>query len=438
VLIRQVALLLARQTEPSAILGKNWVYRFLQRHPELSTGRNKSSEKSRILATIPRQLEGWYTHLAEIIRRYSITYSDIWNIDEIGYQMGHSQKEQVVFSRATGPPISIASSTTGWVSVLECISASGESLMPLVIHRGKSFNKPLDSWFPTSKDCPNWRFGFTEKGWTSNEYSLEWLTQIFLPNTRRGRPLSDTSFWRLLILDGHRSHATGEFIYEYLTNQVSVAYLLPHTSHLYQPCDLGPFSHLKAYFSANLKNFILSGDTQITRAQFNVLYYRTRQHAMIKQYIAAGWRRTGLYPFYPQKVLERDEVAIYRQISRLIRPPQTRTTCTPNGQYEARLVGEALMAKTSRSGKLLVRQLLNAYEKESSVARILFTEIKGHRKRGLDEEESTTAKRLKKQDQLRTWGAQEVLREQGYTNDEIDVYLAALPNRDLIFEMGEE
>jgi len=102
-------------------------------------------------------------------------------MDEIGYQMGHSQKEQVVFSRTTGPAISLTSGSTGWVSVIECISASGDSLIPFIIHRGKNLNKPLDCWFGDYLSLPNWRFSFTAKGWTNNDLSLEWLDTVFLP-----------------------------------------------------------------------------------------------------------------------------------------------------------------------------------------------------------------------------------------------------------------
>ena len=77
-------------------------------------------------------------------------------------------------------------------------------------------------------------------------------------------------------------------------------------------------------------------------------------------------------------------------------PPLTETTSTPNELHKIRLITKALMEKTTRLGKLIVRQLANTYDKAHSVNRILFTELKGHRKRGLDDEESTTVKRLKK------------------------------------------
>src|ERR1700722_9518359 len=65
-----------------------------------------------------------------------------------------------------------------------------------------------------------------------------------------------------------------------MSYQVLIVNLLPHTSHLSQPCDLGPSAHLKSYYSKNLKSFIALGDTQ---------------ESLTAQYILAGWRWSGLY-----------------------------------------------------------------------------------------------------------------------------------------------
>ena len=143
-------------------------------------------------------------------------------MDEIGFQRSHSQREIMVFDRRTGPPLSIASVSTGWVSAIESISAIKDVLMPLVIYRGRKPSQPPDCWCSPSKECPNWRWGFTDKGWTNNEYSIEWLREIFIPQSRRGRPIDDKSYWRLLILDGHGGQYTGQFIFECLINQITV------------------------------------------------------------------------------------------------------------------------------------------------------------------------------------------------------------------------
>ena len=248
-------------------------------------------------------------------------------------------------------------------------------MKPLVIHRGAAPDKPLDRWFPPSPECPHWRWGFTAKGWTNNEHAIEWLKEVFIPQSRRGRDPDDSSYWRLLIVDGHGSHTQGEFIFECLINQVLVVYLLPHTSHLSQPCDLGPFAHLKSYYSKNLKSFIALGDTQVTRARFNVLYHRTRQEGLTAQYILAGWRRSGLYPLDARKVLEKPEVARYRATTPDLAPPQSRLTLTPQDDYEYERIQETLNAKLTRSGRRLQKQLSHAYFRESSARKLLSFEV---------------------------------------------------------------
>lgn len=54
--------------------------------------------------------------------------------------------------------------------------------------------------------------------------------------------------WRLLIIDGHRSHITVEFV-EFCLSVNIITYCLPaHSTHLLQPLDVRLFSPLqKAY-----------------------------------------------------------------------------------------------------------------------------------------------------------------------------------------------
>ena len=76
---------MAQERQPNIRLGKNWIYKFIKRRPELITGRNRPMEASRIEACIPHQLQGWYTHIDAVINRFSISPQDQWNMDEIGF-----------------------------------------------------------------------------------------------------------------------------------------------------------------------------------------------------------------------------------------------------------------------------------------------------------------------------------------------------------------
>ena len=111
----------------------------------------------------------------------------------------------MVFNHTIGPPKAVTTGITAWVSVLEYISIDGRALPSLVIYRGILPSTPFDAWFPPTAECPDWYYGFTKKGWTDNYYSLAWLTEVFLPLTKRG------DNWRILLVNKYRSHLTGEF-----------------------------------------------------------------------------------------------------------------------------------------------------------------------------------------------------------------------------------
>src|SRR5436305_7902572 len=98
-----VAELLAQLNEPNTRLGKNWLSRFINRHPDLKTSCNRGLDLKRITAAIPSQIEGWFTHVDDIVQRFNIHPQDRWNMDKIGYQLSHSQNELGVFDLRTGP-----------------------------------------------------------------------------------------------------------------------------------------------------------------------------------------------------------------------------------------------------------------------------------------------------------------------------------------------
>ena len=70
-----VAEMLAQLNEPNARLGKNWLSRFLDRHPDLKTARNRGLDSKRITAAIPSQIEGWFGHVNDVVQRIDTLHS---------------------------------------------------------------------------------------------------------------------------------------------------------------------------------------------------------------------------------------------------------------------------------------------------------------------------------------------------------------------------
>jgi hypothetical protein len=67
---------LAQLNEPNARLGKNWLSRYLGRHPDLKTARNRGLDSKRIIAAIPSQIEGWFARVNDIVQRFNIHPQD--------------------------------------------------------------------------------------------------------------------------------------------------------------------------------------------------------------------------------------------------------------------------------------------------------------------------------------------------------------------------
>jgi len=122
-------------------------------------------------------------------------------------------------------------------------------IAPFIILKG---DRVSVSWIPPSALELNWYFAASAKGWTNNDRGFEWLTKVFDPHTQE----KAQSRTRLLICDGHDSHISAKFVAHCIENNICLFLLLPHSSHLLQPLDVGVFSPLKTAVSADLDQLI--------------------------------------------------------------------------------------------------------------------------------------------------------------------------------------
>ena len=204
-----------------------------------------------------------------------------------------------------------------WMTFVECISAQGHALNPLVILNGKSVQQP---WFPKSliNKTRGWHFAHSERGWTSNDYALEWLRRIFIPETKPQDPQQR----RLLILDGRGSHATEDFMWECFNYHIQLLYLPAHTSHILQPLDLAIFGPLKLAYRKHAGRLYMQPDISgFGKSGFLLCFAKARNEGITSQNIKAGWRTAGLWPLNPRKPLRSGQLLPQHSPQRL--PQQT-------------------------------------------------------------------------------------------------------------------
>lgn len=184
-----------------------------------------------------------------------------------------------------------------WCTSIECISCFGLSLTPLIIFKAKHVQQ---QWF-IPENTPDWVYTSSSSAFTTNEIGLKWLQEIFIPQTaeyvREGQ-------WTLLLLDGHKSHITSEFIQLAYLHKIFCYYLIPHASHILQPLDLAVFSSLKRRFR-ELVAFDASIDDYkpVKKTRFLQLYQEARTKAITPPNCAAGFRAAGINPFNASKAL---------------------------------------------------------------------------------------------------------------------------------------
>lgn len=179
--------------------------------------------------------------------------------------------------------------------MIECISADGTALPPLIIFKGET----LSTTWISDKTPPDWQFSNSIKGWTSMELGDQWMKKVYEPFTRdkaAGRT-------RLLICDGHDSHISVKFIRHSIDNMIIILLLPPHSSHLMQPLDVGVFSPLKSAMTKHVNRLLSTGIHRLQKVEWLECYIKAREEALIKRNILAGWRGAGLFPRNVQRIL---------------------------------------------------------------------------------------------------------------------------------------
>ena len=146
-------------------------------------------------------------------------------MDETGLALGVCSNSMTVGTSATKKAVKRTPETREWVSIIETVAANGRKIRPLVIFKGSKKGSVQTSWF--SDEIPSYEFTSSACGYTTNEISLRWLKEIFLPETAT---LNGET--RLLVLDNQGSHITEDFMLLAYRNNVQIVYLPPHTSHI--------------------------------------------------------------------------------------------------------------------------------------------------------------------------------------------------------------
>ena len=108
------------------------------------------------------RIQLWYERFERLIRQHQIQPTDLYNMDEVGFMDGLGRPELVITkyperNRSIGSAYS-----RGLITILECVSASGDSLPPYILLSVKGH---LEDWY-TQSSMPG-----------PDYYNRQWLHQ---------------------------------------------------------------------------------------------------------------------------------------------------------------------------------------------------------------------------------------------------------------------
>lgn len=161
-------------------LGKNWHKAFFKRNPSVKSVRSTGIDFLRLNGASRTNIDEFFDRL-DHASLAKVMPEDTWNVDEVGSMIGLGDNPLVIGPAALRKIFTMDPGNREWVTILECVSASGRALSPLVIFKGAEVQQ---QWFQGQVDDPDfdkWLFSTSEKGWTNNSTALRWLKDIFLP-----------------------------------------------------------------------------------------------------------------------------------------------------------------------------------------------------------------------------------------------------------------
>jgi len=174
-MVADMANLLLAQRNPSlvgdsVVVGKRWVPNFIKRHEALKSKLSRCLDYERALCNDLALINKWFKLVEDTIQQYSIVIADIYNFDETGFQMGAAATCKVVTSaRTRGRPAVTQPGTTEWVTIIECINASGWALSPMVILVGKVH---ISTWYDEGIFLSDWKIALSDSSWTNDDLGL--------------------------------------------------------------------------------------------------------------------------------------------------------------------------------------------------------------------------------------------------------------------------
>lgn len=282
-------------TQPRTIGGK-WAARFCDRNGIIVRSETPK-EIDRVAAEDREIVQKWFDALKVDCEKYGILDSDKYNMDESGVRIGIGKKEKVLVLNVTARTEAARAGNREMASIIEAICADGHTIPPLILLKGV---KHQMRWYTQTSIPGTWSIGVSKTAYTNDEIAMAWIKHF-----ERWTAHRQVGTWRLLILDGHNSHCTPQFLEYAELHNIKITVFPSHLTHVIQPLDVVCFQPFKHYCGKAINNLYRHGADDICKVAFLDNLPQIRQDTYKVGTVKSAFEETGLVPYAPYKVLDK-------------------------------------------------------------------------------------------------------------------------------------
>ena len=268
------------------VVTSGWWNKFAVRHPQLTLRAASTLSTNRAKASTRECIDNYFDVLEQTLNDSGLIDhpSLIFNMDESGFPLD-PKPLKTIHKRGVKNPMTVSSGSKAQITVVACVSASGQCIPPLIVWKRKSMITEM-----AHGELPGTRYGFTEKGWMTGKLFDSWFKKHFIRYAPASRPL-------LLLLDGHSSHYSPSTLKLAADSGVIIFTLPPNTTHLTQPLDKGVFGPCKIHWRRICHDFVVSHPGRVVNEHnFVSLLSKAWVESMTTVNIVAGFATCGVFP----------------------------------------------------------------------------------------------------------------------------------------------
>lgn len=274
--------------ENKQLAGRGWFRLFMKRHPELAKRKAQAMNAARAQKMNRFIVKDYFTKLNEIYETMGLKNKPerIYNMDEKGCRLTIHHQQTVLARKGTKRLHLIAPEHAENVTVVACVSATGNVMPPMILFKGKRMKPEFEDNLPAGALVK-----MSPKGSMTTELFIEFINHM--AKYKVHGPI-------LLIFDGAACHLDYSIVDAAEKHEILLFCLPSNTTHELQPLDKSVYRAYEAYWDQEVLNYWdRHPERRLTKTRFNKKFSTVWSRCMTHENIINGFRSTGIYPFDP-------------------------------------------------------------------------------------------------------------------------------------------